>query len=109
MNGYLKIAIVLLKQRVHPAWQPWLKNLDAIPKQDIASAVSKKGILFFYITDFNRDTKTTTFAGNFCRFKYLLKKSFVTFWQDIKTTGAIADEGGVKLSNGKNPRKYFIA
>jgi len=29
------------------------------------------------------------------------------FWQDIKTTGAIADEGGVKLSNGKKPEKIL--
>ncbi|MCC7575199.1 site-specific DNA-methyltransferase [Candidatus Woesearchaeota archaeon] len=33
-----------------------VKSLDNVPKQDIAAAVSKKGVLFFYITDFNRDT-----------------------------------------------------
>ncbi len=82
-----------------------VKNLDAIPKQDIASAVSKKGILFFYITDFNRDTKQPRLQVIFADSNIF--KNPCDFWQDIKTTGAIADEGGVKLSNGKKPEKIL--
>lgn len=82
-----------------------VKNLDAIPKQDIASAVSKKGILFFYITDFNRDTKQPRLQVIFADSNIF--KNPCDFWQDIKTTGAIADEGSVKLSNGKKPEKIL--
>jgi adenine-specific DNA-methyltransferase len=82
-----------------------VKNLDAIPKQDIASAVSKKGILFFYISDFNRDTKQPRLQVIFADSNIF--KNPCDFWQDIKTTGAIADEGSVKLSNGKKPEKIL--
>jgi len=82
-----------------------VKNLDVIPKQDIASAVSKKGILFFYITDFNRDTKQPRLQVIFADSNIF--KNPCDFWQDIKTTGAIADEGSVKLSNGKKPEKIL--
>jgi adenine-specific DNA-methyltransferase len=82
-----------------------VKNLDEIPKQDIASAVSKKGILFFYITDFNRDTKQPRLQVIFADSNIF--KNPCDFWQDIKTTGAIADEGSVKLSNGKKPEKIL--
>jgi len=30
------------------------------------------------------------------------------FWQDIKTTGAVAEEGGVKLKKGKKPEKLLF-
>jgi adenine-specific DNA-methyltransferase len=82
-----------------------VKNLEAIPKQDIASAVSKKGILFFYISDFNRDTKQPRLQVIFADSNIF--KNPCDFWQDIKTTGAIADEGSVKLSNGKKPEKIL--
>jgi adenine-specific DNA-methyltransferase len=82
-----------------------VKKFRDIPKQDIASAISKTGVLFFYITDFNRETTTprlqVIFADN------NLFKNPCDFWQDIKTTGAISDEGGVKLSNGKKPEKIL--
>jgi len=82
-----------------------VKSLEKVPKQDIAAAVSKKGVLFFYITDFNRETKQPRLQVIFADSNIF--KNPCDFWQDIKTTGAIADEGGVKLSNGKKPEKII--
>jgi adenine-specific DNA-methyltransferase len=82
-----------------------VKSLNNVPKQDIAAAVSKKGVLFFYITDFNRDTKQPRLQVIFADSNIF--KNPCDFWQDIKTTGAIAEEGGVKLSNGKKPEKIL--
>jgi len=82
-----------------------VKNLNKVPKQDIAAAVSKKGVLFFYITDFNRETKQPRLQVIFADSNIF--KNPCDFWQDIKTTGAIAEEGGVKLSNGKKPEKIL--
>ena len=82
-----------------------VKNLKEIPKQSIAAAVSKNGILFFYITDFNKETKQPRLQVIFADSNIF--KNPCDFWQDIKTTGAIADEGGVKLSNGKKPEKII--
>jgi adenine-specific DNA-methyltransferase len=82
-----------------------VKKLDKIPKQDIAAAVSKKGVLFFYITDFNRETKQPRLQVIFADSNIF--KNPCDFWQDIKTTGAIAKEGSVKLSNGKKPEKIL--
>ncbi len=62
-------------------------------------------ILFFYITDFNRETKQPRLQVIFADSNIF--KNPCDFWQDIKTTGAIADEGGVKLSNGKKPEKIL--
>ena len=36
-----------------------------------------------------------------------INKNPCDFWQDIKTTGAISNEGGVALSNGKKPEKIL--
>jgi adenine-specific DNA-methyltransferase len=82
-----------------------VKSLDKVAKQDIAAAVSKKGVLFFYITDFNRETKQPRLQVIFADSNIF--KNPCDFWQDIKTTGAIAEEGGVKLSNGKKPEKIL--
>lgn len=82
-----------------------VKGLAKVPKQDIGAAASKKGVLFFYITDFNRETKQPRLQVIFADSNIF--KNPCDFWQDIKTTGAIADEGGVKLSNGKKPEKIL--
>ena len=80
-------------------------ELDNIPNQDISAFISKENILFYYITDFNRGTKTprlqVLFADN------AIWKNPCDFWQDIKTTGAIANERGVQLSGGKKPEKLL--
>lgn len=82
-----------------------VKSLPSIPEQDIAAAVSPKGILFFYITKFNRDTKQPRLQVIFADSN--IYKNPCDFWQDIKTTGAIASEGGVNYNNGKKPLKLI--
>ncbi len=82
-----------------------VKSLELIPKQDIAASLSKTKILFFYITDFNRDTNQPRLQVIFADSNIF--KNPCDFWQDIKTTGAISDEGGIKLSNGKKPEKIL--
>jgi len=81
------------------------KSIKIKQKQDIAAALSKTGLLFFYITDFNRDTKQPRLQVIFADAN--INKNPCDFWQDIKTTGAISDEGGVKLSKGKKPEKIL--
>ena len=82
-----------------------VKSLPLIPSQDMASAVSKKGVLFFYITKFNRNTKQPKLQVIFADTN--LYKNPCDFWQDIKTTGGIANEGDVNYSNGKKPLKLI--
>ena len=82
-----------------------VKSLPSIPEQDIASAVSPKGVLFFYITKFNRETKQPRLQVIFADSN--IYKNPCDFWQDIKTTGAIASEGGVNYNNGKKPLKLL--
>jgi adenine-specific DNA-methyltransferase len=76
-----------------------------IPKQDLAADISARGILFFYFTDFNRDTKDPRFRVIFADSNIF--KHPCDFWQDIKTSGAIAEEGGVILEKGKKPEKLI--
>jgi len=80
-------------------------SLDDIPNQDIAANLSKRGLLFFYITDFNQDTKQPRLQVIFADSN--LYKNPCDFWEDIKTTGAISNEGGVQLNNGKKPEKLL--
>ena len=82
-----------------------VKSLKVIPKQDIAVSLSKTKILFFYITDFNRNTNQPRLQVIFADSNIF--KNPCDFWQDIKTTGAISDEGGIKLNNGKKPEKIL--
>ena len=82
-----------------------IKSFDTTPNQDIAAAVSNKGVLFFYITDFNRDTKQPRLQVIFADSN--VYKNPCDFWQDIKTTGAISTEGGVNYNNGKKPLKLL--
>ena len=82
-----------------------VKKIKEIPNQDLAAAVSKKGVLFFYITDFNRKSKQPRLQVIFADSNIF--KNPCDFWQDIKTTGAISDEGGVKFVNSKKPEKIL--
>ena len=82
-----------------------VKKIKEMPKQDLAAAVSKKGVLFFYITDFNRETKEPRLRVIFADSNIF--KNPCDFWQDIKTSGAISDEGGVKFVNSKKPEKIL--
>ena len=82
-----------------------IKNLQKLPNQEIASYVSKDNTLFFYITDFNKTAKDPRFRVIFADEN--IYKNPCDFWQDIKTSGAIADEGGIKYPNGKKPLKMI--
>lgn len=81
-------------------------NEDRLPKgQDIAAFTSKKGVLFYYLCDFNRNTRQPRLQILFADEN--IYKNPCDFWQDIKTTGGIANEGGVNLPNGKKPEKLI--
>ena len=82
-----------------------VKKIKALPEQDIACALSKEDVLFFFITDFNRDTAEPRLRVIFADEN--IYKNPCDFWQDIKTAGAIANEGGVRLTNGKKPEKIL--
>lgn len=82
-----------------------VKSKPAITGQDIAAAVSNNGVLFFYITNFNTATKQPRLQVIFADSN--IYKNPCDFWQDIKTTGAIATEGGVNYNNGKKPLKLL--
>ena len=82
-----------------------VKSKPAIIGQDIAAAVSNNGVLFFYITNFNTETKQPRLQVIFADSN--IYKNPCDFWQDIKTTGAIASEGGVNYNNGKKPLKLL--
>lgn len=83
-----------------------VQTFENIPEQDIAAGLSKTGILFFYITKFNREAKQPRLQVIFADTN--IYKNPGDFWQDIKTTGAIANEGGVSLPNGKKPEKLIM-
>lgn len=80
-------------------------KLNKIPNQDISAFTSRDGILFFYITDFNRETSDPRLRVIFADEN--IWKNPCDFWQDIKTSGAIAKEGGVELNGGKKPEKLI--
>lgn len=82
-----------------------VKELTKIPNQDISAFISRDNILFYYITDFNRKTKQPRLQVIFADEN--IWKNPCDFWQDIKTTGAIANERGVQLSGGKKPEKLL--
>ncbi len=73
--------------------------------QDIKADTSKQGVLFYYITNFNRETNQPRIQVLFADLGVF--KNPCDFWQDIKTTGAIANEGGVLFPNGKKPEKLL--
>lgn len=80
-------------------------NESKIPNQDVASFLSKKKQIFFYLCKFNRTVKQPRMQVLFADSNVF--KNPCDFWQDIKTTGAIAEEGGVQMSNGKKPEKIL--
>ena len=81
-------------------------NEERLPKgQDIAAFTSKTGVLFYYLCDFNRNTRQPRLQILFADEN--IYKNPCDFWQDIKTTGGIANEGGVNLPNGKKPEKLI--
>ncbi|MDD7474058.1 MAG: site-specific DNA-methyltransferase [Bdellovibrionota bacterium] len=82
-----------------------VNKLPQITNQDIASAISSSGVIFFYITNYNRNTSQPRLRVIFADEN--IYKNPCDFWQDIKTSGAIAKEGGVDYHNGKKPLKLL--
>lgn len=82
-----------------------IKEKKELPEQEIAAELSSKGVLFYYITDFNPSTDQPRLRVIFADSN--IYKNPCDFWQDIKTTGAIAQEGDVLLPNGKKPEKLL--
>lgn len=82
-----------------------VERLPKIKGQEIAAAVSKKGVMFFYLVNYNRNTAQPRLRVIFADEN--IEKNPCDFWQDIKTSGGIALEGGVKLENGKKPEKIL--
>jgi len=72
-----------------------------IPPQAIAAALSPEGVLFYYITDYNRQTPQPRLRVIFADRN--IYRNPCDFWQDIKTSGGVAREGGVLYKNGKKP------
>ena len=82
-----------------------VKGLSKLPEQEIACNLSKENVLFFYITDYNLRAKDPRIRVIFADEN--IYKNPCDFWQDIKTSGAIALEGGIKYKNGKKPLKLL--
>jgi len=82
-----------------------VKKILNIPSQDIAAGLSSKNVLFYYITQYNRKAKAPRIQVIFADSNIF--RNPCDFWQDIKTTGAVAEEGGVKLKKGKKPEKLL--
>ncbi len=82
-----------------------VKRIGKNYNQDIACALSNENVLFFYITDYNADTKSPRLRVVFADEN--IYKNPCDFWQDIKTSGAISKEGNVTLENGKKPEKIL--
>jgi adenine-specific DNA-methyltransferase len=83
-----------------------VKKSETTPKSDVAAILSPDGLLYYYITSFNREAKTPRIQVIFADSN--IYKNPCDFWQDIKTTGGIAGEGGVKYNNGKKPLKLLL-
>lgn len=73
--------------------------------QDIRSLVSKTGKLYLYKTDFNEDTKSPRIQVIFADLN--IDQKLGDFWPDIRTTGAIGQEGGIIFPNGKKPQRLL--
>ena len=82
-----------------------IMNKKEHPNQDIASTLSNDKVLFFYITNYNKTAKQPRLRVIFADEN--IYKNPCDFWQDIKTSGAISIEGGIKYKNGKKPLKLL--
>ena len=82
-----------------------VKNIGIKYDQEIACALSSEGILFYYITNYNEDVASPRLRVIFADDN--IYKNPCDFWQDIKTSGGIAKEGGVQYNNGKKPLKLL--
>lgn len=70
-------------------------------EQDIATALSNTGLVYLYKVNFDINAKQPRVQVIFADDNLLQNPG--DFWQDIKTTGAVANEGGVLFPNSKKP------
>lgn len=70
-------------------------------EQDIAAALSNTGLVYLYKVNFDINAKQPRVQVIFADDNLLQNPG--DFWQDIKTTGAVANEGGVLFPNSKKP------
>lgn len=82
-----------------------VKKIGKKYDQEIACALSSKGVLFYYITNYNENVDSPRLRVIFADDN--IYKNPCDFWQDIKTSGGIAKEGGVSYNNGKKPLKLL--
>lgn len=104
-NWKFENAFRIIKTAGSSSLAKLVKSLSNKLEQDVGAGLSKEKVLFFYITDFNKDTAQPRLRVIFADSN--IYKNPCDFWQDIKTSGAISDEGGVKLENGKKPEKLL--
>jgi adenine-specific DNA-methyltransferase len=69
--------------------------------QEIAAALSARGLVYLYKTDFDSSAKQPRIQVIFADQNLLRNPG--DFWTDIKTTGGVGQEGGVLFPNGKKP------
>ncbi len=69
--------------------------------QDVAAVLSSTGLVYLYKENFDRNSKQPRVQIIFADENLLQNPG--DFWTDIKTTGAVAQEGGVLFENSKKP------
>ena len=69
--------------------------------QEVAAVLSSTGLIYLYKENFDRDSKQPRVQIIFADENLLQNPG--DFWTDIKTTGAVAQEGGVLFENSKKP------
>lgn len=78
---------------------------EGIKRQEIAATISNHGILYFYKTSVSSVVKSPRIQMLFADDH--LKINQGDLWLDIKTTGAVANEGGHTFPNGKKPERLL--
>jgi len=73
--------------------------------QDVAAVRSSTGLIYLYKTAVDFDSKQPRVQVIFADEN--LMRNPGDFWQDIKTTGGVGQEGGVLFPNGKKPERLL--
>lgn len=82
-----------------------LKKLSEYPNQEIATEFSETGLMFYYIPDFNKEASDPRVQVVFSDEN--IYQHPCDLWTDISNDGGVAQEGGVKLPNGKKPEELL--
>lgn len=70
-------------------------------QQEISAVLSSTGLIYLYKENFDRNSKQPRVQIIFADDNLLQNPG--DFWTDVKTTGAVAQEGGVLFENSKKP------